>query len=88
MARAYILESAIQQQLRHVGTCSLDELMEMLPSYSWAQIFAAVDRLTRDGAVTLQHPTRFRYVLSLGSGPSSRPMHDLAQASSSARNHA
>ena len=65
MAQVYAIESAIHQQLALVGTCSLDELASLLPGYSWAQVFAAVDRLTRVGTVTLKHPAPFRYLLSL-----------------------
>ena len=65
MAQAYSLESAIHQQLARVGTCSLDELAALLTGYSWAQVFAAVDRMTREGTVTLKHPGPFRYLLSL-----------------------
>ena len=65
MTLAYSIESAIHQQLARAGTCSLDELAALLPGYSWAQVFAAVDRLTREGTVTLKHPAPFRYLLSL-----------------------
>jgi hypothetical protein len=65
MADAYWLELAIQHQLARVGTCSLDELVALLPEYAWAQVFATVDRLTRDGTVTLTHQAPFRYLLSL-----------------------
>jgi hypothetical protein len=70
MARAYVLETAIQQALNRVGICSLDELATLLPGYSRAKVFAAVDRLTCEGAVTLQHPEPFRYLLSLKRRPS------------------
>lgn len=65
MTRTDSLESAIRQELARVGTCTLDELVALLPGYSWAQVFAAVDRLTREGTVTLQHPDPLRYILSL-----------------------
>lgn len=64
------VESAVQQQLALVGTCSLDELAKMLPDYSWAQVFAAVDRLTFEGTLTLRHPAPFCYLLSLAPGQS------------------
>jgi hypothetical protein len=67
MAQAYLIESAIHQQLAPAGTCSLDELAALLPGYSWAQVFSAVDRLTRDGTVALKQPAPFRYLLSLAS---------------------
>ncbi len=65
MAQALSIDSAIQQQLARVGTCSLDELATLLPGYSWSQVFAAVDRLTREGSLALQHPGPFHYLLSL-----------------------
>jgi hypothetical protein len=65
MGYAPSLESAIPHQLARVGSCSLDELVALLPEYSWAQVFSAADRLTRDGTVTLMHQAPFRYLLSL-----------------------
>jgi hypothetical protein len=29
-----------------------------LPEYTWTQLFLAIDRLYRDGVVTLKHPDR------------------------------
>jgi hypothetical protein len=65
MAQASSIEAAIQQQLRELGTCSLDELTFLLSGYSWGQVFTAVDRLTRNGTVRLNQFARFRYNLSL-----------------------
>jgi len=65
MEQAYSVESAIHEQLARVGTCSLDELVILLPGHSWAQVFAAVDRLSREGTIALKHPAPFRYLLSL-----------------------
>ena len=65
MTHIYSLESATHEELARVGTCSLDELIALLPSYSWAQVFAAVDRLTREGTVSITHPGPFCYLLSL-----------------------
>ncbi|HSN05065.1 MAG TPA: hypothetical protein VLS44_08770 [Nitrospira sp.] len=65
MAQAHAIESAIHQQLARHGTCSLDELADLLPDYSWSQVFDAVDRLTREGSVRFQHPGPFLYLLSL-----------------------
>ena len=69
------LESAIHQELARVGTCSLDELAALLPGYSWAQVFAAVDRMTREGTVALKHPGQFRYLLSLAPRRSAEARH-------------
>jgi hypothetical protein len=65
MLQTDTLESAIRQELARVGTCTLDELNERLPYYSWNQVFAAVDRLNREGTVTLQRPDSLGYILSL-----------------------
>jgi hypothetical protein len=65
MAHTHRLESTIQQRLGQAGTCSPDELVMVLPGYFWDQVFAAVDRLTRQVAVTLWHPSSLRYLLTL-----------------------
>jgi len=65
MRQAYSIESDIRRQLAQVGTCSLDELVALLPGYSWAQVFSAVDRLTREGTLSLTRRTPFQYFLSL-----------------------
>jgi hypothetical protein len=75
MAQKFLIESAIHQQLARAGTCSLDELAALLPGYSWAQVFAAVDRLTREGTVALKHPAPFRYLLSLAPRRSAEVSH-------------
>lgn len=65
MVLVYSIESAIHHQLARAGTCSLDKLTALLPDYSWAQVFAAVDRLTREGTVALKHPAPLHYLISL-----------------------
>ena len=65
MLRTDTLESAIRQVLAQVGVCTLEELNERLPYSSWNQLFAAVDRLTRNGIVTLQRPGSSGYLVSL-----------------------
>jgi ActR/RegA family two-component response regulator len=49
---------------------AVDELAQRVPAYSWAQVFAAVDRLSRQGTLTVSRASRFGYVLSVGSDPS------------------
>lgn len=58
-------ESAIIEKLTLVGICSLSELTSLLPRYSWAQVFAAVDRLVGEGTIALNLQYPFRYLLSL-----------------------
>ena len=69
------LESAIRQELAQAGTCTLEELNERLPYYSWNQVFSAVDRLSREGTVTLQRPDSSDYVLSLAPRQSAEIRH-------------
>jgi len=75
MTQMFSIESDIHQQLARADTCSLDELAALLPGYSWAQVFAAVDRLTREGTVALKHPAPFRYMLSLAPSRSAEAHH-------------
>jgi len=66
MLQTDVLESAIFDQLARVSTCTLEELAERLPYYSWSQVFSAVDRLSREGTVALQRSDSFGYLVSLG----------------------
>jgi len=75
MLRTGSLESAIRQELAQVGTCTLEELNERLPYYSWNQVFAEVDRLSREGAVVLRRQDSSDYILSLAQHPSANTGH-------------
>jgi hypothetical protein len=66
MAGTGEVEKAILGDLARRGPCSIEEMVTHLPGYTWNQVFSAVDRLSRDGKVTLQHPSRFGYHISLG----------------------
>jgi hypothetical protein len=71
MAQTYApsIESVIYHEVTNLASCTLDELVQRLPTYSWVQVFAAVDRLSRQGALRLSRASRFGYVLSVGSDP-------------------
>ena len=69
------LDSAIHHVLARVGTCTLEALAERLPSYSSSQMFAAVDRLSRGGTVTLQRQDSSDYSLSLAPRPVAKARH-------------
>ncbi len=75
MLQTDTLESAIRQELARIGTCTLKELIEKLPYYSWNHVFAAVDRLNREGTVTLQRPNSSDYTLSLAPRRSAEARH-------------
>lgn len=59
------IESAILQGLVRRGPCTVDELVQRLPDYSWNQVFTTVDRLSRGSVLILRRPTTFQYVISL-----------------------
>ena len=69
------VESAILETLERGGPCSLDELYQALSDYSWNQVFAAVDRLSRNGRLLLRRPGRFDYQVSIGMSRADAPVH-------------
>ena len=85
MLQTDALESAILRELTRVGTCSLDELSERLPSHSLNEMFVAVDQLRRDDTVTLKHLPPFRYLLSLESRRSDEVRHDQSASAQRTR---
>ncbi|HKO31103.1 MAG TPA: hypothetical protein VJU54_08180 [Nitrospiraceae bacterium] len=62
------VDSVIYHEVTRLVFCPLDELAQRLPAYSWAQVFAAVDRLSRQGTLRLSRTSRFSYLLSVCSG--------------------
>ena len=75
MLQTDTLESAILQELARVAACTLEELNERLPYYSWNQVFSAVHRLNRKGTVILQRPDSLGYILSLAPPRSAEAHH-------------
>jgi hypothetical protein len=62
-------EKNLVRELGQRRTATLDELVAALPQHSWSQIFLAVDRLSRNGTLTLTHPDRLHYVVALAAPP-------------------
>jgi hypothetical protein len=71
MGQAHVssLDSVICREVTSLVSCTFDELVQRLPAYSWAQVFAAVDRLSRLGTLTLSRTRCFGYVVSIGPVP-------------------
>jgi hypothetical protein len=65
-AHAPSVDSVICHEVTSLVSCTLDELAQRLSTYSWAQVFAAVDRLSRQGRLTLNRSNCFGYVVSIG----------------------
>ena len=61
------IEAVIVEILQRSGPCYLDDVVKSLPNSSWGEIFAAVDRMSRDGRVLLHQHGYSTYKLSLGS---------------------
>ena len=69
MANAYAVESAICRHLEEHGSSTMEELFRSLSRFTLNQVFFAIDRLSREGKISLRHPTRFAYLVSaVGSG--------------------
>ncbi len=73
MMRAQEIDQAIIQELKTFGVCQVEDVVERLTGFTWNQVFAAIDRLSRNGTVVLQHPGRFGYEISMLPGRSSTP---------------
>ncbi len=67
-------EQSLVNALGTRGTATLDELVDALPQHTWNQIFLAVDRLSRNGTLTIRHVGRLRYLLTLASSPEPRKL--------------
>ncbi len=65
--------SLIVRHLEEHGPCPLETLILKIPSCTWNQVFAAIDNLSREGTVTLQHFPRFEYRVSLTHRPGIHP---------------
>ena len=60
------IEEAILDKLRS-GPCCFDEVVRGLQNFSWAEVFVAVDCMSRDGRVFLRQLGYSTYQISLGS---------------------
>jgi hypothetical protein len=82
MAQAQVpnVDSVICHEVARLVSCPLDELAQRLSVYSWAQVFAAVDRLSRQGTLQLSRTSCFGYVLSMCSDPSFPSLRETGEA--------
>ena len=59
------IAQVVLQALEQRGHCTMEELIQNLPDYSWNQLFTAVDRLSRVGTLMVQYSSRVDlYLLS------------------------
>jgi hypothetical protein len=59
------IDAAIVETLQRTGPCSLDDVVTSLSSYSWGEVFSAVDRMSRDKRVFVSLLGDSTYQLSL-----------------------
>ena len=45
------VDSVVCHEVPGLVSCTLDDLLQKLPIYPWAQMFASVDRLSRQGTL-------------------------------------
>lgn len=62
------VDLAIYRNLDGNGPCTFDELVSRLSTYSWAQVFSAVDRLSREGTILVSRTRGVDYVISNRAG--------------------
>jgi len=80
MNRSHIGYGTLFNTPSRLVSCPLDELAQRLPVFSWAQVFAAVDRLSRQGTLRLSRTSRFGYVLSMCSDSSLSSLRETGEA--------
>ena len=54
--------------LQQRGTQTLDQLGKLLPEANWAQLFLAIDRLSRSGKISLWSPGFGDYLITVNNG--------------------
>ena len=54
--------------LQQRGTQTLDQLGKLLPEANWAQLFLAIDRLSRSGKISLWSPGFGDYLITVNHG--------------------
>ena len=61
------IEQAIVEKLRESDPCCLDDVVTSLPNLSWGEIFLAVDRMSRNGRLSLLQLGYSTYQITLKS---------------------
>jgi hypothetical protein len=61
------IEDAIVETLRRSGPCCLDDVVASLPNFSWGEVFASVDRMSRHGRILLHQVGFSAYQIALHS---------------------
>ncbi len=62
---SYGVEQRLLAALKGQGVQTMEQLASLQPTVSWAQVFLAIDRLSRSGLVFLRREGGGRYSVSL-----------------------
>ena len=65
-------EEVVIEVLRRTGSCFLDNLVTSLPNLRWGEVFATVDRMSKDGRLSIRQVSYSAYQITL-SGPLTPP---------------
>lgn len=68
MTESEALAFRVLERVSLHGPILLEGLNRLLPYFTWNQVFAAVDRLSREGRLELRHPDCCVYVVRLRNG--------------------
>ena len=61
MAKMADVSRRVMEVVIRLPGCDLEEVMKVCPDLTWNQVFLEVDRLSRDGIVTLKFEGRGHY---------------------------
>ena len=70
------VDLVICQELAGIGPCTFDELVHRLSTFSWSQVFLAVDRLSRQGTISVGRTRGVDYLVSNLAGSIPEPSPD------------
>jgi hypothetical protein len=60
-------DEVVLERLQRTGSCCFDDLITSLPQLSWGEVFVAVDRMSRDGRLSLRQLGYSTYQITLRS---------------------
>jgi hypothetical protein len=59
------IEASVLEVLHCLGSATIEDLVQALPSYAWRQVFSAVDALRMKAILTVARPDESTYYISL-----------------------
>lgn len=65
--RTATAEFVVRAELIRRGPCTLQNLLDHLPQFSWCEVFAVIDRLSREGTLVLRRLRGCDYEVSVRS---------------------